>query len=171
MTLAPLIVSAPEAADHGLPPVAIRMDTTGCGMVPTRPAAGVYVWLTGPPGAPLAFGVRLRESHGGRQVSLAEQVKRLEASTTDLRFGPEGKVKVAGAELDAILYFAGQSHASRAVCLFGVDAGPVGIVVELTVSAHYRSVEVPASVATQPNFRKILATFEASYEPPVKRRA
>ncbi len=158
-----LSIPASEALAHGLPPVALRLDATGCGLWGTTfPAPRTFVSLSGPPGGPLFFEVASAPPGASARVRAT-----MAASTwgRDPILEPGGTVEVNGVPRASFLFFSGRQNAATVGCVVEVPVGEATLCVVFGHGGAPGSLSDGAAVARHPSLRGLLASFSAAWRP------
>lgn len=100
----PFSISAAEAVQHGFPPVDIKCELAGSGLMPFKfPEENKLVFMGGPPGGPSHLSIEwLHGIKGEALPSPGALARRQDVQGNAFRFGGTGQFVISGKKYDAV---------------------------------------------------------------------
>jgi len=101
----PISITAADCISHGFPPLDIHFDLTCAGLLHFLfPGKDTLVSMSGPPGGPCHFSIRLVRAENGTLPTLESLVKAHDLPKQNFALLGSGKLDVLGQKRDALCY-------------------------------------------------------------------
>lgn len=158
-------VTPDQAKAGGLPPLRVRLDTTGVPMRATpTPEPGKFVIVSGPPGGVLQLDVWTTDVRETDPAAIERAVRaRLNKPFHDpIEIGAAAKIDLAGAKRDALAVFTGKDAARTAWCAVIVPAGGTSTLVTIGMAAGAAPAVSCDEVLAHPLLGKLAGTLQIS---------
>lgn len=160
----PVFELSPEQAKaSGLPPLRVRLDTTGAPMRATpTPEPGKFVIVSGPPGGVLQIDVWATDVHGTDAAAIEQAVRaRFNRPFHDpLVLGAPARIDLAGSTRDALALFTGKDAARTAWCAAIAPAGGASALVTIGMAAGAAPAVSCQDVLGHPVLGKVARTLQ-----------
>ncbi|HEU5059809.1 MAG TPA: hypothetical protein VFU21_24930, partial [Kofleriaceae bacterium] len=164
-----LTVTADEAIARGLPPVDIRLDASGSGLIhsPLSRRGAFYLRLHGPPADPYEFAIWPALDDEGRASGIERSMRRVYEirRPEDLRFGGHLRpVQVAGADRPAVCVYAALPPPMPGIvtCVVLIEHARGVVMAAFTHDVARDQELTPAQVLEHPRLRGIARSLQVS---------
>lgn len=161
-----LTISAEEAKEHDLPAAAISVEMGDVFMQSRKfPGEGVYVSMSGPPGAPLGMAIQRVPEAIAEQAEWERFVEK-QHQEEDAEFGVVEQVEFAGAKRSACTFTTGESMARThhlAVCV-EVPGSEAGILIHFWQAAGKSETPAPAEVVRKGRYAELLQSISVAWD-------
>lgn len=101
----PISITAADCQAHGFPPLDIHFDLTGAGLLHFLfPGKDTLVTMSGPPGGPCHFSIKLVCAENGKLPTLESLVKALDLPKQNFALLGSGEIELCGRKHPALCY-------------------------------------------------------------------